>query len=530
MGVLALGCGGDDDVRPDAGAEDAGQDGAALDAASSLVWPGELPPTATLGERRGRSIARTIVHVHSPLSHDACDGEGWVDGELADAPCLASFRASLCRLHVDAAMITDHSPHVNEVPFADALWIVGDDEPVVDAEGRTHASRMACEGSSHRTLLTVGSENRLMPIGLRRHPGETTTTVRELGELYDASSPEAIRAFREAGAAIWVAHTEQQSVDDLRRWGVDGLELYNLHADVDPRIRDQHLGLSDGSYLGRLLDFSMSRLNLAPDLAVLSFLSRHDVSLAKWDTLLAEGRRVSATGGCDAHENTFPTMLADGERADSYRRMMSWITNHLLVDEVGPEGVADALARGRLYVVHEVFGTPVGFDFVAEHEGVSAEMGEDVPLGATLRVARPTLPAGFPSDPAPTVEIVLLRAADGGGEEVARVSTGDLSYVADVPGAYRVEVRMVPEHTRPYLGTRADMLIREVVWVYSSPIFVDLPPPEDTEPGEEEPGVGEDDSLEPMSARRASPRWLARTRLAERAMGRASFDTWGAAR
>ncbi|HJL15845.1 MAG TPA: hypothetical protein RMH99_09325 [Sandaracinaceae bacterium LLY-WYZ-13_1] len=43
------------------------------------------------------------------------------------------------------------------------------------------------------------------------------------------------------------------------------------------------------------------------------------------------------------------------------------------------------------------------------------------------------------------------------------------------PGAYRAEVRMVPEHARPFLGSRADRLVREVVWVYANPVHVVAP-------------------------------------------------------
>ncbi|MEZ4251289.1 MAG: hypothetical protein R3B99_24020 [Polyangiales bacterium] len=509
--LVALGCGDDDTDPVDASSADAATDGAldgaldgGLDAGPMAPpWPNRLPATSTLGDRRGRVIARSIVHLHSPLSHDACDGEGWVDGELADPDCLAHFRAALCALRIDAAMVTDHAPHVNEVDFRGALWLTDDDEPIGDPP---YASRMACPDDPHRPMVTVGSENTLMPLGLRRHPGEGLD-VDALESLYDGSDPEALTAFRDAGALVWVAHTEQQDTDQLRTWGIDGLELYNLHADADPRIREAHLG-DEGGDFGLLLEFMMPRLRLAPDLAVLAFLSRQDESLARWDTLLSEGRRVAGTGGCDAHENTFGTLLADGERADSYRRMMSWITNHVLVDTLDPDGMREALEHGRLYATHEVLGTPVGFDFVAQSEGTTFEMGDAAPLGATLRVARPSLPEGFPSEPAPDLTIVLYRAAADGAVEVARTTEAELVFEATTPGAYRVEVRMMPNHILPFVETRADRLMREQTWVYSNPIFVDL-----AEPLPEEPA--------PVRARaRTNAGWRQTIRRAERAIVR----------
>lgn len=451
-------------------ARDASADAASTRDAGAPRWPARLGPTSELGARRGRSVLRSIVHLHSPLSHDACDGEGWVDGALADEACLSHFRDAMCALRLDAVMLTDHAPHVEEVGFERALWIAGDDEPVTNAAGDVVASRMACP-DGHRVLVTVGSENALMPLLLERHPADPGDPE-ALRALYDADSPEAIAAFRDAGALVWQAHTEGRPLEQLRAADLDGLELYNLHANVDPNIREDDLGLDPAGFVGALLDFTRPALGLPPDLAVMAFLEANQVSLDRWDTLLSEGRRVAGTGGCDAHENALPMALADGERADSYRRMMYWIQNHLLVDEPTVAGVREALAAGRLYVTSEVFGTPVGFDFVAEHGGTVHEMGDEAPVGATLRVTRPRLPEGWPAEPAPTLRLRLLRAAAGGAVEVASGDGAQLEHTVTEPGAYRAEVRMVPEHTRPFLGTRADRLVREIVWVYSNPIYI----------------------------------------------------------
>jgi hypothetical protein len=99
-------------------------------------------------------------------------------------------------------------------------------------------------------------------------------------------------------------------------------------------------------------------------------------------------------------------------------------------------------------------------------------MGDDAPAGATLRVTRPHLPDGFPSDPPPVVRMRILRSSADGAEEVAAGDGETLELATTEPGAYRAEVRMIPEHARPALGVKADALIREVVWVYSNPIFV----------------------------------------------------------
>lgn len=470
VGVAALaGC--EAPVTP----SDAGPDrlDARADAAAPPPWPHDLPAASELGDRRGRTLARAIVHLHSPLSHDACDGEGWVDGALADEPCLEHLRAAACTLRMDALMLTDHTPHVDEVDFEQAFWArEAGDEVVRGADGSAIAARWACP-DGRRVLVTVGSENALMPVGLLRHPVDPTDRV-ALAAAYEADGPAAADVFRAAGALVFYAHTEGRSLDEIRATAPDGIEIYNTHANIDPDIREAALGLSPFGFLDLLTRFTAGANRLEPDLAFLSFFSENGNAIAKWDTLLAEGMHLTGTGGCDAHENSFPSLMPDGERGDSYRRMMRWHTHHLLLGSSDRDGVMEALGAGRLYLAFEALGTPVGFDFLAARvDGSVAEMGEVAALGDTLRVVRPALPAGFPSEPAPALEVRILRAAAGGAVEVAASDAAMLEHVVTEAGAYRAEVRMTPEHARPYLGRFADDLVHELVWVYSNPIYVE---------------------------------------------------------
>jgi hypothetical protein len=460
--VLAISACGDDTAP----GTDAGADGG-TDAGTLTPWPKDLPPASALGDRRGLRIARATIHLHSPLSHDACDGRGW-DGTLQEPECLEHLRSALCRAHLDVAALTDHAPHVNTVDFEQALWLTGDEEVVRNTDGDVFAAYMPCP-DGHRVLLTVGSENHLMPINLRRHPPATDPMMLE--EVYDGSGPEAMQTFRDAGALVLIAHSEQYPLETLRM--SDGMELYNIHANYDPRIRAEWLGRTDGAYLTRILKFIDVRTSLEPDLLFLAGFEENNADLDKWDTLLAEGVHIPGFAGCDAHENTFAGLTNDGERGDSYRRIIRSYTNHLLVRGDTIEDFEEAFRASRIYIAFEAYGTPFDFDYFAEMGGTTFEMGETAPAGATLRLTRPRLPDGFPNDPPPTVRMRILRSANMGRTEIASGTDAMLETTVTEPGAYRAEVWIVPEHTRPYLGREADSMIRDVPWVYSSPIHVE---------------------------------------------------------
>ncbi len=73
------------------------------------AWDPGLPATSSLYEaRRGLRTVRGPIHIHSPYSHDACDGHGFADGQL-DQACLDDFRHGICTTHQDFVMLTDHA-------------------------------------------------------------------------------------------------------------------------------------------------------------------------------------------------------------------------------------------------------------------------------------------------------------------------------------------------------------------------------------------------------------------------------------
>lgn len=451
-------CGGDDAAQPDA--------------ATVPAWDRGLPPSSVLAAPRGLQAARGIIHLHSPYSHDACDGEPRPGGAV-DEDCLADLRAALCTTRMDYAALTDHDDSMADESFEDLFVRRGDDQLVLDGGGAPIASRLACP-DGHRVLVTVGSENPIMPIMLDRHVAGTAS---ERHATYNGDDADTVTAFRTAGATVWIPHTEQRTTSELLTLAPDGIEVYQLHANIDPDIRRDHLGLPASGAITAVLEFADTNPGSPePDLALLSFLLPSTPALARWDELLAMGRKVAGSGGTDAHQNSLPIMLKDGERGDSYRRMLRWFSNVALVaDRSDPAQIEAAVRAGRMYLAFEIMGTPVGFDARAVAGATVTELGGELAAsaGATLEVTLPTIHGLAPELPAPEIRARIIRVAAGGPTEVAAGTGPTLSVALDQPGAYRVEVLIRPHHLGPYLGNLGTAYAdAEHPWIYASPLYV----------------------------------------------------------
>jgi hypothetical protein len=465
--LVLAGCGGDDPATP------------APDAATPPpAWSKTLPPAReAIGVRRGLTPARGIVHLHSVYSHDACDGRPRDERTGAvDEACLGDLRAALCATRIDFAALTDHDGTMADEEFADLFLVRGDGDELVrpPGGGDPFAAQLECD-DGHRVIVFVGGENDLMPIMLDRHPDGT---MAERHAYYNAKDAAAVAAFRAHGGLVWIPHTEQRSEALLRELAPDGIEIYNLHANLDPDIRRDYLGLSPSGAVNAVIEYAADQTAVGrePDLALAAFLEPSAVAVERWDALLGAGMRVTGTAGSDAHQNAFPIPLADGERGDSYRRVLRWFSNVALVDDADdPARIEAAIAAGRVFSVFEMFGTPAGFDVVARGGAQVAELGDEVAAGAgaELEVTVPTVYELDPALPVPTIRARVLRADATGTTEVAAGAGPTVTAVLDAPGAYRVEVLIAPEHIRPYIGDYDGIdPAREQVWIYASPIYV----------------------------------------------------------
>lgn len=442
--------------------------------------PGKALPSARDEGPRNQLDLRGLIHAHSVYSHDACDGEPWDEAtDAINEPCFQDFRRDMCRVAHDFVMLTDHGERFSRTEFPESLLYRAErGDELVERAAEPVANWARCEpedapeGAYGQVLVLAGNESAMMPVGLEGHVAETQEAR---SAVYGEATADNVGALQAQGAVVIAQHTEDWTADQLVDLGFDGFEMYNLHANTITGAGGvfELLGV-----LAQTADDPEAK-RPHPDLVFLNIVNEDERYLSRWADVLSRGHHAVTTVGTDCHQNTFPQLLDDGERIDSYRRMMSWFSNHLLVR---PEAdgswddthLKEALGSGRLYGAFEVMGFPIGFDFHGESEGKVVEMGGVLSLASDTRLVG-TMPSVRDLDPsaeAPAKELVLYRAEPDGWLELTR-SDGDIDFAVDAPGAYRVEVRMQPRHLRGELAMFADLADESFVWIYGNAIFVE---------------------------------------------------------
>lgn len=432
--------------------------------APGVVYRPAPGPTA-----RGFLDRRGLVHAHSVYSHDACDGRPKDDAGVFDQACLNDFRKDACAAKHDFIFLTDHGTSFADTEFPDVLlYRPAEGDALVTHGGGPTANRLAC-GDGSSVLVMAGTETGTMPVGLEHHLGPPGARR----ALYGGKDAVSIEAARDAGAVALVAHTEDWTVDELGTLPLDGFEMYNLHANT---VRN--VGIAAELIFGKVELGDFEGLP-HPDAFFTAFNLEDLVYFERWGTVLSRGTRRVTTMGTDCHRNTFPQKLQDGERIDSYRRMMIAFSNHLLVRPAADgsfddRALKEALRARRLYGVFDFLGSPEGFDFFAAEGPVTKELGDTVRLseGAVLEARTPRVRDLDPAAPAPTITTKLWLAKEGGWDEVASTTEPTLRFSPTRPGAYRVEVRIVPTHLRPFIGKRNDFIRAERPWVLTNAIWV----------------------------------------------------------
>lgn len=377
----------------------------------------------------GYTDYRAALHVHSLLSHDS-------RSPLEEV--LAGARAA----GVQVVMFNEHpAPHYDYI-------------------------RDGHRGLYDGVLVLPGAETG----GYLAYP---TQSVAEGGTPQEFAD-----GVNATGGMLFLCHLEERLDWEIR--GLTGNEIYNTHAD----LKDE-AGLLAAFGQPLKLFGLLNALDKYPQETFGALLDYPAEYLGRWDQLCQTARHTGVAGN-DSHHNTGmraevtddgklrvlsllgePLATIDPEKVplakgliqdkspgevvlqldlDPHERSLRHVSTHLLMPELTPEAVGDALRQSRAYVAFDWLADPTGFVFQAERDGQRWPLGSELTGvgGLSLRVASP-LP-GF-----------IRVLADG--KEVASQVGRELSHAVDKPGVYRVEVWLnVAGERRP--------------WILANPIYV----------------------------------------------------------
>ena len=346
------------------------------------------------------------MHMHTPYS----------DGELYHHDiAMAAIDAGL-----DFVIVTDHNVWVSGV---EGVYTRGPNERVLLLTGEeVHDSRREHQANH---LLVYGTDAEMAPFA-----ANPQRLINEVGEndgfsfLAHPNDPDA-PLFNER-ALPWV------------NWEVEGyagIELWNYMSEFK-------------SYVTTRMNAIRAALN--PD----QFISGPPPeTLALWDRLLAEGKRVRVIGGSDAHGTTY-SMGPISRVIFPYEDLFRAVNTHILTPremtgdlEHDRLLVLYALRDGNAFVGYDLPHPTNGFRFSAQGLNTSTVMGGRVRLGhgVTLQMAAP-----IPAD---------MRLLKDGEIVATETESTHHTYIASEPGVYRVEVYI------EYKGKKRG-------WIFSNPIWV----------------------------------------------------------
>lgn len=235
---------------------------------------------------------RGIIHCHTKYSHDST---GRYEEILAAAKSAG----------VDFVVITDHPP---------------EDDP-----GRP--LREGWRGLRDGVLFIQGAELRgnILAIGIRE-PIRSRDRQAMIDEIHAQ------------GGLAFVCHPEEVTDWNLR--GLDGMEVYNVHAALGRRMKDP-----------AFLTEAVRLLTEDPDRLFLPLAELDPEVVGRWRSL-----RIAGIAGNDAHRN----VKLFGVQLDPYDRAFRFVSTHVLAESLTETAILRALRERRCYVAFDILGDPRG--------------------------------------------------------------------------------------------------------------------------------------------------------------------------
>ncbi|HVG30107.1 MAG TPA: CehA/McbA family metallohydrolase [Pyrinomonadaceae bacterium] len=333
---------------------------------------------------------------------------------------------------------------------AGLAFVVMTEHPSPDTDTRAATLRGTHEG----VLFIPGNEtsesarDRLLTFGVPPAPN-TPAAIDAPAAISDdaglAPTQSHIDRAKAAGQLVFVAHPETFESWQTAR-GFDGMEVYNLHADA-----------KNANRLTLFFDGLWSYRSF-PALLWARFHEAPAENLRRWDELTAQGRRVVAVAGSDAHANVGVSLQdLTGKpllqiKLDPYERSFRVVRTHALAPRdqaFNADTLLAALAAGHAYVAFDLLCDATGFRFTASNGAERKTMGDEIALasGVRLRVVSPV-----------ESRIVLIKDGRRFEEKLA----GAAEWTVGERGVYRVECYL-PQLPAPMGATP---------WIISNPIYV----------------------------------------------------------
>jgi hypothetical protein len=345
------------------------------------------------------------LHMHTTYS----DGSG-THADIIDSALLAGL---------DVVITTDHNVFVN----GPEGYYQNEDRQV-----------LLMVGEEIHDQTTQPQKNHLLAIG----------TGREMAELA-GHTQQLIDGILDAGGLAFIAHPVDPEAPAFgepdiswEKWEVEnytGIELWNAMSEFKSLLKDKFRAIVY-AFLPKLVAHGPFQ-----------------ATLAKWDQLLATGKKIVAIGGSDAH--AFHVSLGPLRRIlYPYLFHFRAVNTHLIIPksltgDVGQDSslIIDALGKGHAFVGYDLPAPTRGFRFTAQGEDDTALMGDEIVLknGVTLQIHLPQ-----------RAECHLLK--DGKVIKIWR-KREICTFITTEAGVFRVEVFY------RFWG-------RQRGWIFSNPIYV----------------------------------------------------------
>jgi len=345
------------------------------------------------------------LHMHTTYS----DGSG-SHAEIVQA----ALRAGL-----DAVITTDHNVLVN----GPAGYYHDGDRRVLLLVGEEVHDQTAIPQKNH--LLVIGAD-------------------REMAELAD-DTQHLIKSVQKTGGLALIAHPVDPAAPRFgepdiswEKWEVQnytGIELWNAMSEFKSLMKDWIRAL--------FYAFNPKLVAHGP----------FPSTLQKWDQLLADGKRVVAVGGSDAH--AFRVSMGPIRRTIfPYEFHFRSVNTHILTPQSltgdldrDSRLIIKALGKGHAFIGYDLPATTRGFRFSAQGKDGTALMGDEIEVseGVTLQIHLPQ-----------RAECQLLKD----GKVIKTWQKREIcTHITTEAGVYRVEVYY------RYLGRRRG-------WIFSNPIYL----------------------------------------------------------